>query len=242
MVKNVYKLEKLKIKAYSKSERITQTTEPFEVMFNPESYCMNHEVSYKTDQGINTSGASAKYSLTKPRELFLKLIFDDTGIVSHGSKLNNRIISTSLSDKHLREKSVYPLVDFFLKQTVRIEGGEEEPKYLKIEWGDLNFDCRLESVKIHYRLFNRDGQPIRAELDTVFIEDKSNIKQVVEENKKSPDLTHTRTIKGGDKLPLMAQEVYGDSADYIKLARANNLNNLRKLNPGKTINLPPIKK
>ena len=123
-----------------------------------------------------------------------------------------------------------------------MDGELHEPKFLKIEWGDLIFDCRLESVEVNYTLFNRSGQPIRAELDTVFIGDIQDSKRIKQENKQSPDLTHTRTIQGGDKLPLIAHEIYGDPAYYIKLARVNNLNSLRKLNIGTTINLPPIKK
>ncbi|NES40235.1 hypothetical protein [Moorena sp. SIO2C4] len=76
----------------------------------------------------------------------------------------------------------------------------------------------------------------------VVIEDIKDSKRIKLEKKSSPDLTHTRTIKAGDKLPVMAQEVYGDSAYYIQLARANNVNNFRKLKTGTTIKLPPIEK
>ena len=123
-----------------------------------------------------------------------------------------------------------------------MDGTIHEPKFLKIAWGDLIFDCRLQSVQVNYTLFNRSGQPIRAELDTVFIEDIQDSERTKKENKSSPDLSHSRTVKSGDKLPLMAQEIYGNSAYYIQLARANNVNNLRKLKVGTNIKLPPINK
>ena len=239
MLKNPFKLEKLKIRVYENSDRIGLPQETFEAMFNPESYSLKYENVYQSDQGINTSGRRAKYSLSKPHNLSLKLILDDTGVADYGL---SGFATASLAGKLRGTKDVYKQVNRFLKLTTYMDGEIHEPKYLKIEWGDLIFDCRLQSVDVNYTLFNRSGQPIRAELNTVFIGDIQDSKRLKKENKSSPDLTHTKTVKSGDKLPLMAQEIYGNSAYYLQLARANNLNNFRKLKTGTNIKLPPIKK
>ena len=231
MLKNPFKLEKLKIQVYKKANRLGLPQDTFKVMFNPESYSLKYENVYQSNyyQGINTSGKSAKYSHSKPQNLSLKLILDNTGVT-------DSIPSLGL------KKDVYKQVNRFLKLTTNMDGKIHEPKFLKIAWGNLIFDCRLESVDVKYTLFNRSGKPIRAELDTVFISDIEDAKRIKQEKKSSPDLSHSRTIKGGDKLPLIAQENYGDPAYYIQLARVNNLNNFRKLKTGTTINLPPIEK
>ena len=240
MLKNPFKLEKLKIKSFPTAKRSEgEETDEIKVMFNPESYSLKYENIYQSYQGINTSGRSAKYSLSKPQNLSLKLILDDTGVADYGLY---GFATASLVGNLLGTKDVYKQVNRFLQLTTYMDGKSHEPKYLKIEWGDLIFDCRLQSVTVNYTLFNRSGQPIRAELDTVFIGDIQDSKRIKKENKSSPDLSHSRTIKSGDKLPLMAQEIYGDPAYYIQLARANRLNNFRKMKPGSTINLPPIKK
>ncbi len=239
MVKNPFKLEKLKIKVYGNRLRIGLPQDTFEAMFNPESYSLKYENVYHSYQGINTSGRTAKYSLSKPQQLSLKFILDDTGVADYGPY---GFAGASLVGKISGKKDVYQQVNRFLNLTTYMDGDLHEPKFLKIEWGDLIFDCRLESVDITYTLFNRSGQPIRAELDTVFIGDIKDSKRIKQENKRSPDLTHRKTIKAGDNLPLIAQEVYGDSAYYLKLATVNNLNSLRQLKIGTTINLPPIKK
>ena len=238
MVKNPFKLEKLKIKVFNYQER-NNIEDTFEAMFNPESYSLKYENVYHSYQGINTSGSTAKYSLSKPQRLSLKFILDDTGVADYGLY---GFAGASLVGKISGKKDVYQQVNRFLNLTTYMDGEIHEPKFLKIEWGDLIFDCRLQSVDITYTLFNRSGQPIRAELDTVFIGDIKDSKRIKQENKNSPDLTHRRTIKAGDNLPLIAQEVYGDSAYYLKLASVNNLNSLRQLKIGTTINLPPIKK
>ncbi|NER86345.1 hypothetical protein [Moorena sp. SIO3A2] len=228
MLKNTFKLEKLKIKVFSKRRRKeTDYIDTFEVMFNPESYSLNYENTYDSKQGLNSSGKEVKYLLSKPSQLSLKLLFDDTGVADYG--LYGR-------------KDVYTQVKKFRELTTKMAGKEHEPYFLIIHWSRLYFKCRLKSFDVKYTLFNRSGEPIRAELDALFVSDLDDYERVRLENKSSPDLTHTKTVKAGDKLPLMAQEVYGNSAYYIQLARANNLNNIRKLKTGITINLPPIEK
>lgn len=58
----------------------------------------------------------------------------------------------------------------------------------------------------------------------------------------SPDLTHYRTVKEGDTLPLMAQRHYG-SPGYVGLVvAANRLENHRALKVGRKLYFPPIDK
>ncbi|MDJ0715446.1 MAG: hypothetical protein QNJ54_14670 [Prochloraceae cyanobacterium] len=236
MVKNPFKLEKLKIQVYEHRGRTGKAQDTFEVMFNPESYSLKYENIYQYQQGINTSGKEAKYSLSKPQILSLKLILDDTGVTA-----DYALGALALAEKIVGKNDVYKRVQRFLELTSYMDGKIHDPKFLKIEWGDLIFDCRLKSVQVKYTLFNRSGIPLRAELDTVFIGDIKDSKRIREENKTSPDLIHSRMIKAGDKLPLMAQEIYGNSNYYIQLARANNLNNFRKLKEGEIIKFPPVK-
>jgi len=228
----------------------------FVVMFNPESYSLRYVNKHSKYQGINTTGRTPKYSLSKPEELSLTLIFDGTAVTNYWtseSRSNGRTnialntfstavpLSGTLSSL-VGQNDVYKRVKEFIELTVSLNGETHEPNFLEVAWGDLIFNCKLQTVDVKYTLFTRSGQPLRAELDVVFIGNISDKKRVRQENKSSPDLTHIREVKNGDTLPLMAQEVYKDSAYYIQLARANNLNSFRQLKPGTTIKLPPIKK
>ncbi|MBE9116393.1 hypothetical protein IQ249_10830 [Lusitaniella coriacea LEGE 07157] len=227
-------LEKLKIVAYLNPERNGIFPDTYEVMFNPESYSFSYTNDYQKYQGINTSGRTARYNLTRSRQLSLKLILDDSSATAGlfaGLSAVGPFPRTTVRDR----------VEEFLDFTTRMDGNIHAPRYLRLEWGDLLFDCRLESVNVSYTLFSRSGIAIRAELDTVFIEDIEESKRLKQENKSSPDLTHTRTIASGDNLPLMANRIYQDPKYYIKVAKANQLNNFRKLKPGTSIKFPPIK-
>ena len=234
----------LKINVYNDEKRSGSPKDTFNVMFNPESYSLKYTNVYQNFQGINTSGREAKYSLSKPENLSIKLILDDTGVAKYpdtGYWRYSPFSSTSaLYGKFKETRDVYKEVQKFLELTFYMDGKIHQPKFLKLEWGDLNFDCRLESVEVHYVLFNRSGEPIRAELDTVFIGDIRDSKRVKKENKNSPDLTHYQTVKSGDTLLLISQEIYKDPKYYIELAKVNELNNFRTLKIGTTIKLPPI--
>ncbi|NEO00298.1 MAG: hypothetical protein F6K50_34020 [Moorea sp. SIO3I7] len=56
MIKNPFKLEKLKIRVYKDGKRTGKGEDTFEVMFNPESYSLQYGNVYQKKQGLNTSG------------------------------------------------------------------------------------------------------------------------------------------------------------------------------------------
>lgn len=228
---DLFKLEKLKIQVFSDRERIGSPLpgQTFEVMFNPESYSQSYENVFQKTQAINTSGSEAKYAMSKPSDLSLKLIIDGTGVSTYG-------ITNVLGGK----MDVYKKVEDFLQKTSYMDGKTHEPKFLIIAWGKLNFKCRLKSVTVNYTLFDNSGIPLRAELNTVFVSDIENKQRLKKENKNSPDLTHWRIVQSHDTLPLMCEEIYGTPHYYIQVAKANKLDKFRDLVPGQELFFPPI--
>jgi hypothetical protein len=228
---NLFKLEKLKIKAFSAVGRTpADFIEAFDVMFNPESFKQGYQIEYGRGQGIGSSNQTAVYSRNKPSDLNLKLVLDGTGVHEMG------IIQLGGG------KSVHQQVEEFLTLTFRMNGDIHQPNYLRLEWGILNFECLLASVDITYTSFDRDGKPLRAELDVTFISDTSAEKRQREESKTSPDLTHKRLVRVGDTLPLLTKEIYGSSEHYLYVAAKNALDDFRNLTPGQEIYFPPLDK
>ncbi|GGH06751.1 CIS tube protein [Mucilaginibacter phyllosphaerae] len=223
------KLEKLKIKVYRTEERNGMPFDTFEAMFNPESYSLSYENVYSKEQGINSSGNVARYSLTKPSEISLKLILDGTGVSDYAVMVKKADLDVSKRVKRFMELTAY------------MDGNIHQPKFLKVEWGTLIFKCRLQSVDITYTLFDKGGRPLRAELSTVFVGDLEEKERLKKENKSSPDLTHKRIVKTHDTLPLLCKEIYGSETYYLQVARANKLNNFRDLTPGQELYFPPVK-
>jgi hypothetical protein len=137
-------------------------------------------------------------------------------------------------------KTVSERVEEFLTLTFRMNGKIHEPNYLRVEWGNLKFECRLDSVEIDYTSFDRDGTPLRAKLTVSLIADMEVEKRMALEDKKSSDLTHRRVVRQGDTLTLLTKEIYGTSAPYWRVAQANRLDNFRLLTPGQELAFPPL--
>ncbi len=226
---NLFKLQKLKIVAYDNRDRSGKSLGEFEVMFNPESFSQKFEIAYFKAQGMNSSGKPLNYAKSNPSDLSLNLILDGTG-------------TTEMGIAQLKpQKTVSTLVKEFLDLTFDMNGDIHEPNYLVVIWGEVAFSCRLGSVDIHYTHFDRDGAPLRAGLDIKLIADESIEKLQKLERKNSPDLSHSRTVKAGDTLPLLAKEIYGSSAYYLWVAQANGLDEIRRLTPGHQLVFPPLK-
>jgi len=227
------KLKKLTIKAYTSSARSGLPIGTFEAMYNPTSFSQKYEIAYGKNQGFDSGSRPANYARSRPMELSLKLVLDGTGVDEIG-------LSSLLGRKTVSER-----VKQFVDLTFRVNGQIHEPNYLVAEWGGkqdggLIFSCRLESVNVTYTSFNRDGSPLRAELDINLIADEDVKKRVKKENKSSPDLTHARIVKSGDSLPLLTKEVYGVPDYYLRVAQANNLDDFRNLTVGQELLFPPL--
>ncbi len=215
-------LKKMRIEAYKKSDYSDNAPESFVVMFNPNTYTQKYEVEYEDRQGAGDSGSPQVYGKIKPQEYSFEFIFDGTGTASE-------VIN------------VHDAVEEFLTVTGKFDGEEHRPKYLILHWGTLLSTCVLKSAEIAYTLFNPDGSPLRARVKADFSESIDDTLRVAEERKNSPDLTHVRVIKQGERLALLCQQMYGNPNYYLQVAAFNELNNFRNLEIGQTLLFPPVK-
>lgn len=225
------KLEKMLILAFDTSEDAEnggklEAKDSFEALINPETYTLAYKVKTADGQGQGTSSAQAKFEYTMPEELTIEFLFDNTGII----------------DGKAKKEGIFDDVNHFRQLLTEYQGNSHEPYHLKLVWGNLIFKGRAIELDIMYKLFNPDGQPIRAVAKVKFKGSIEEKKRAAKENKSSPDLTHLRKVKAGDTLPLMCYRIYGDPKYYLKVAQVNGLGNFRFLTPGKDILFPPIDK
>lgn len=224
---SLFKLEKLTVTAHKTDSRSDAAPPKFEAMFNPTSYSQSLANKWDKKQGLNASSAELEYVYGCPTELNFTLLLDDTGVDEMG------IFALGRDSLKVRLKKFSDVAHAY-------NGSIHEPHYLLVEWGTLSFACRLSKAEIKYTLFDRDGTPLRAELEVNFISDESAKTRAQKENKQSPDLTHSRTVRRGDTLPLMVKEIYGSTAHYLDIARYNKLDDFRNLIPGQQILFPPL--
>lgn len=216
------KLEKLIIKAFKDVDFSDEVGE-FTVMFNPESYTVKYEVESDVTQAFGTSATAPSFSHMKPQELSLDILIDGTG-VSTGEQVD-----------------VQKQVDDFLGKTYEYQGDEHKPRYLKVLWGSLVLKSILKSANVKYSLFKPGGTPLRAVITATFFGTLSDEYRAAREDSGSPDITHQRTVREGDTLPLMTYRIYGDPKYYLQVADRNGITNFRNIKPGDAIVFPPVR-
>ncbi len=203
---------------------------PISLPVNPESFTKNYKVEVNDDQGHGSQGTDPKFTKTPPKELKLDFVFDGTNTIQ-GYKYND--------DK----REVKDQVDIFLNAVYNMNGGIHKPHFLQILWGkDFEFKCVLTNLDLNYTLFKPNGDPIRVKASSTFLQYVSQRERVAREGKKSPDLTHSRQVKAGDRLDNMTYDIYNKSKYVTQIAKANGLTSFRKIKPGNELLFPPLDK
>jgi hypothetical protein len=194
-------------------------------MMNPENYTQEIKMEFENGQGQGTSGSQPRFKLKPPEELSFEILFDNTGIIDKNPRSD---IATDIEN--------------FKQFLMGYEGDIHQPKFFKFVWGTSLMKGICVLLNIAYKLFNPNGKPIRAICKVSIRELKEEELRVAEERNSSPDLTHYRTIKKGDTLPLMCYRIYGHSRYYWQVAKVNKLSNFRDLQAGTELFFPPIDK
>lgn len=227
-------LTKLQIKAYTDPELQNAVGDgEFNTLVNPEKYSLMYKTEYQATPIPGQTEPDLKFSHTAPKDLDLEFLFDGTGLFPQYSN-GSQTPST--------DRSVEKDLEHFKSVTFSYNGNIHKPNYLKIIWGTLIFNGVLSEMNIEFKLFNSEGKPLRAIAKVKFRSFIDEDLRIAKENKKSPDLTHVRTVRQGDTLPLMAFKIYGDSKYYLEVAKYNKLSSFRKLTVGQQIKFPPIQK
>ncbi|GAB5526572.1 MAG: peptidoglycan-binding protein [Roseivirga sp.] len=212
----------------------------YTALVNPETFDENYEVKFDEKSPDGAIGADLKYQKMLPDTIELSLLFDSTGILQDNNALGTSLISTAEVDPVPKQ------IEAFKKAVLEYKGEAHQPRYVVIYWGEKTsndvFKGRLTKLTLSHTLFHSDGTPIRTKAKITM---KRSIDiQTQKDTKKdqSPDLTHVRTVKEGDTLPLMTSRIYGDPKYFLEVARVNKLTNFRKLEVGSEIVFPPIDK
>jgi hypothetical protein len=233
-------LTKVKITAYKSAgfeENKKIFSGEFTVLVNPEGYNRTYKIKFKEQQASGTKAQQMKFDKVEPEDIELEFLFDKTGALPGTFKAKD--------DAGIQQESsegVWPDIEKFKKVVYDYKGDIHQPPYLIIQWGELIFKCVLREMTINFKLFRPDGTPLRAVAKAKFTQTVENELRVRQENKKSPDITHVIIVKAGNTLPMLCYQVYEDPAYYIQVAKANNLFNFRRLEPGTKIYFPPLKK
>lgn len=242
-------LQKLRIYSFEDKEfqdpgeGISTVKPSFETPINPESFSKNLKIDVDVRRQHGGRGTDVRFKSTAPEELKVDFVLDGTGLME-GYKFENyvtRVDSDNLEREHLEVVSVHDQLDKFLNCVYKLSSKIHRPKFLLIIWGsEIRFRCVLSNLDINYTLFHPDGTPIRAKLSCTFVDYKTREQRIAEDRPSSPDLTHYRKVKAGDKLHQMTYRIYNDPKYILQVSRANRLTSFRQLAAGTDIYFPPF--
>jgi hypothetical protein len=217
---------------------------PFVAQFNPESFTVNKEIEYETNEASGSDGGEAKFVKVNPRKFSFDLLFDGTGAAGLPPTPASLIGAIPIPNvgplPGADQVGITTNIELF-KRLVGYKGDTHRPRFFIITWGTFFARCVLESYSINYKLFSPLGVPLRAVISTSWREYKAIQLTEFIKNMLSPDVTHQHTIRENEHLSLVTYGVYEDPRYYYEVGEKNELDNLRKLNPGDSLQLFPLK-
>lgn len=128
-----------------------------------------------------------------------------------------------------------------LMRPVNDSDPDSAPPEIVFSWASFEFTAYIKDMSIKYTLFTKEGKPVRAEVTLSFIqsEDPTRYPHQNPTSGGGP-IQQIRPIVYGDRLDLIADEVYGDATKWRIIAAYNHIINPLTLRPGQVIAIPQI--
>lgn len=104
-----------------------------------------------------------------------------------------------------------------------------------------SFTCVMESVKQKFTLFSPEGVPLRATLSVSLREYRPLELQLKQLDLSSPDRTHGHVLSRGENLADISYQYYERVTDWREVARANGIEDPRRLRPGSFLRVPRLR-
>ena len=100
----------------------------------------------------------------------------------------------------------------------------------------------MSTLDINHTLFDQQGSPLRVKISVTFLKYVAPEKRAKDERNESPDLTHYRILKQGERLDMLSFQQYSTPNYLLQVARFNTLTTIRGNKAGQEIYLPPLDK
>jgi Contractile injection system tube protein/LysM domain len=226
-------LTKMVIRNLDTNESVTD--ERVKVLFNPTEYTLEQSNTWET-QHVQGQEPRTQFTKSDLRKLNMELFFDSYEEVDgSGQPVDVRTYTERVARLMI----------------VSIDEGNDgkRPPIVEITWcdapsgltnPDFPFKGVLLSLRQQFVLFSDQGRPVRAKVVVGFQEYLSpdEIEQRFPRRGSFPARTYT--VKQGDSLPIIAQEVWKKPTEWRRIAVANSLRDPRTISAGMVLDIPMI--
>jgi len=200
-----------------------------EFKFNPKELTFTKQNTWNTPRSRRgRDSAPLEFGGGQPKQLQMQLLFDtydgessqDVRRVYTDKLLKMMEIDRGLSDNRTRTG---------------------RPPRCQLFWGSLwSFKCVIESLNVKFTLFAADGKPVRAIADLT-LKQADDETELAPQNPSSAGRAGSRawTVQPGDRLDWIAHKALGDPTLWRRIADENGLLDVRSLQPGQILAIPP---
>jgi hypothetical protein len=196
---------------------IEHTDEELVVMFNPEEYSLNRDVTFASQAIPGLSSPLLQFAHGNLRTLEMELLFDTY---------------EKLTDVRIETQKLIKMLE--------IDAELHAPPILLVSWASLQFRCVLTRASQKFILFLSDGRPVRARVTvsfTEFIDPEREAKQV---KRQTADYTKVHRVTGDETLSGIAGRYYQKPELWRAIALSNGIDDPRALTPGRTLKVPSL--
>jgi hypothetical protein len=192
-------------------------------MFNPFEYTVSKTNTYAEEAKNRGNGPQVQFKKAGPQTLKLSLLFDTYENGEDVSKITNKLWK-------LMEPRTRPDSD---------ENKKVPPPEVAFRWGVFHFVAVITNMTQKFTMFTKEGTPVRAKVDVTFTQhvDRNDYPNQNPTSGNGP-IEKVRQLIAGDRLDLIAEEVYGDATKWRLIAERNNITNPLTLRPGQQLLIP----
>ncbi len=201
------------------------------VQFNPET--LKVAFSNQLASGDDSGGAAIQFASKGTTKLSLDLLFDVTAPAPD---------NPGVSDVRKLTKEVV-----FFMQTKQQGSGKDSkhiPPGIRFQWGSFLFEGVMESINESLEFFSAEGRPLRATVSISLVKQDIDV-TIADINKQQPGQQTNpaaakpqQAARQGESLQQMAGRL-GKGANWQDIARANNIETPRIVQPGTLIDPTP---
>ena len=194
-------------------------------MFNPFEYTVSKSNSYEEKSGNGTDVPVVEFKKAGAQTLKLQLMFDTYDKAEDVSLLTNNLW------KLMEAKS----------NDLTSGENKKAPPWVAFEWGVFKFVSVITRMTQKFTMFLKDGTPVRAIVNVTFSQYK-DLNDYPGQNPTSGGgpVERVRTVIAGDRLDVIAAEVYGDATQWRAIAAYNGIVDPLALQPGTQLTIPQL--
>lgn len=127
-----------------------------------------------------------------------------------------------------------------LDDIIAVGGDEHAPPVCRFVWGSFTFRGVLSQLNKRFTMFLPSGVPVRARVNVTFRQHATPAEQTAAVPRLSSDRTTVWRVTEGDTLWAVASAEYGDPERWRPIAKANDIDDPRTLEPGRELVVPPL--